>query len=368
MEIERLETFSTQTVSFVRVHTADGDVGTGQIAPYNADIATAVFHRQVAPHALGREVDSLDGIGTLANDIVKAAYKFPWSYVCRAVTGLETALWDVHGKRRGEPVVSLLGGEPEPIPAYGSSMRRDIEPEDEAERLARLHAEEGYEAFKIRIGSWDSKGDDEDQWPGRTEALVPTVRDAVGDDVEIFVDANSAYTPEKAIEVGEEVLAPNDVVHYEEPCPYWELEWTAEVTEALDVPVTGGEQDNDLAQWRRMIEMDAVDVVQPDVCYIGGLSRTLEVAEMAADAGKLCTPHSANHSLVTVFTLHLLGAIENAGPYLEYSIEDHWAEGLFTPELSVEDGRVPIPNGPGWGVELDPEWLAMAQYEVSEVE
>lgn len=366
MKIERLETFSTKMDSIVRVTTNTGEQGIGQISPWNADISATVFHRQVAPHALGR--DPLE-IEKLVDDIVMAEYKFPWSYLCRAVTGLDTALWDLKAKREGVSVCELFGSKPGTLKPYGSSMRRDIEPENEAQRLAQLHDEKGYGAFKIRVGGWSSKGNDEDEWPGRTEELVPTVRDAIGDDVELFVDGNSAYTPEKAIEVGEEILAPNNVVHFEEPCPYWELEWTAEVTEALeDVPVAGGEQDNDLAQWRRMIDMDAVDIVQPDVCYLGGISRTLEVAEMAADAGLLCVPHSANHSMVTVFTMHLLEVIDNSGEFFEFSIEDHWAQdGLFTPTLTVEDGEIATPDGEGWGVDIFPERLAQSEYEVSEV-
>lgn len=372
MEIKRLETFTKQPgpnegakVSFVRVTTDTGEQGWGQISPYNADISATVFHRQVAPHALGREPLEIE---TLIDDIIAAEYKFPWSYVCRATAGLDTALWDVKAKRQGVSVCELLGGEPTALDAYGSSMQRAIDPADEADRLVRLHETKGYEAFKIRIGSLDSKGDDVDQWPGRTEELVPTVREAVGDDVELFVDANSAYSPERAIEIGEEVLAPNDVVHYEEPCPYWELEQTAEVTAALDIPVTGGEQDNDPAQWRRMIDVGAVDVVQPDVCYVGGLARALRVAELAADAGLPCVPHSANHSLVTVFTLHLLGAINNAGEYFEFSIEDHWAEGMYEPALEVSDGTVEIPDGPGWGVEINDAWLTETTYGQSEVD
>ncbi|NGM67505.1 mandelate racemase/muconate lactonizing enzyme family protein [Natronolimnobius sp. AArcel1] len=362
MEITILETFTSRRVGFVRVHTSDGDTGIGQLSPYNADIAATVFHRQIAPQALGR--DPLE-IESLVEEIITGQYKFPWSYVCRAACGLDTALWDLRGKRQEEPVVSLLGGEPTAVPVYGSSMRRDIEPEAEADRLVRLRDEDGYDAFKIRIGGSNSLGDDEDEWDGRSEQIVPTVRQAIGDDVDLYVDANGAYTPEKAIEIGQEVLEPNDVVHYEEPCPFWELEQTAVVTERLDIPVTGGEQDNDLAQWRRMLEMGAVDVAQPDVCYIGGLSRAKRVAELAADAGLPCVPHSANHSLVTVFALHLLGAIDNGGR-LEFSIEDHWATGLYDPELTVEDGAVEIPSRPGWGVTLDPDWLATAQYEVSE--
>jgi len=366
MELARLETYATETVGFVRAHTAAGDVGLGQGAPYHADITATVFHRQVAPRVLGREVED---IGALADEVVESAYKFPWSYVCRATAGLDTALWDLRGKRQGEPVVSLLGGEPTSLPAYGSSMQQEIEPDAEAERLASLRDERGFEAFKIRTGDWESKGDDVDAWPGRTEELVPAVREAVGEDVDLFIDANSSYTPERAVEIGEEILVPNGVSLFEEPCPYWELEWTAEVTAALDdVTVAGGEQDTNLAQWRRMVRADAVDVVQPDVCYIGGLSRARRVAELATEAGLPCMPHSANHSMVTVFTLHLLAALDNPGPYVEFSIEDHWAEGLLSPELTVEDGEIEVPSGPGWGVEVDPDWFDRAECRVSEAE
>jgi L-alanine-DL-glutamate epimerase-like enolase superfamily enzyme len=122
-----------------------------------------------------------------------------------------------------------------------------------------------------------------------------------------------------------------------------------------------------------MIEMRAVDVVQPDVCYLGGLTRTLRVAEMAQAAGLPCTPHSANLSMVTLFTMHLLGAIPNAGPYLEFSIEgpDYypWQEDLFLGSpYRIEDGRVTIPDAPGWGVEINPDWLAAAEYRISELD
>ncbi len=370
MEIHRLETFTLQQhggvsnpTSFVKVTTDTGDEGIGQISPYNADIAATVFHRQVAPHALDRDPREGDAI---VDDVIGAEYKYPWSYVCRALAGLDTALWDLRGKRTGDPVCTLLGGAPRPLKAYGSSMRRDVEPAEEAARLADLRAEAGYEAFKIRIGGSDSVGNDEDEWPGRTPAVVSTVRDALGDDVDLFVDANSAYTPERAIEVGDEILAPNNVVHYEEPCPYWEYEWTKQVTDALDIPVTGGEQDNDPAAWRRMLEMGAVDVAQPDVCYLGGMVRAKRVADIAADVGLPCVPHSANHSMVTLFAMHLLCAIDNAGEYLEFSIEDHWADGLFEPALRVEDGYIELPDGPGWGVTLDASVLQDADYQVSE--
>ncbi len=360
-KIRSIETFTSGSLSIVRVRTDSGQEGYGQIAPYNADISATVLHRMVAPQVLGKDPAALDAI---SDQCVEANYKFPWSFVCRALAGVDTALWDLHGKTTGKSVCELLGGKPRPFPVYGSSMRRDIKPADEATRLARLRDEWGYRAFKIRIGK--VCGHDEDEWPGRTEELVPAVRKAIGDKCALHVDGNSCYAPGKAIEVGR-LLAAQRVDHFEEPCPYWELEWTAQVAAALDVPVAGGEQDNDLAQWRRMITMHAVDIVQPDICYVGGLTRALRVADMAAKANLPCVPHSANLSLVTVFTLHLLGGIRNAGPFLEYSIEPtSWTDGLFEPAVKVVDGKVAIPGGPGWGVTLNKDWLAKAERQVSE--
>jgi len=365
MKIQRLETFCNSFVGFLRVTTDDGHVGWGQFSPYNADITVEVFHRQVARWALG--ADALD-IETLVTSIPEREHKFPGSYLMRALTGLDTALWDLRGKLENQSVCELLGGKPRPFPVYASSMKRgEITPEAEAERLARLRDQFGYDAFKFRVGK--ECGHDQDEWPGRTEAIVPQVRKALGPDVRLLVDANSGYGPRKAIEVGR-MLEQNGVCHFEEPCPYWEYHWTKEVADALDLDVTGGEQDCDLALWRFAIDMRAVDVVQPDVCYLGGINRTLKVVAMAKAAGLPVTPHSANLSLVTVFTLHLMGAIENAGPYVEFSIEgpDYypWQEKLFSPALVAKDGKVQIPEGPGWGVEIDKDWLAAASYRKTE--
>ena len=356
--IEAIETYATEEVALVRIRTDDGGEGWGQVAPYNADITAQVLHRQVAPHALG--ADARD-TSSLLTTILERELKFPGSYLARAIGGVDTALWDLRGKAEGKSVCELLGGTPRPFPAYASSMRRDIEPVEEARRLARLREEHGFDAFKVRVGR--ECGHDADEWPGRTEALLPAVRDALGDDVALLVDANRAYTPRKAIEVGR-LLESYGVVHFEEPCPYWELEWTAEVARTLDLDVAGGEQDCLLTTWRRMIELRAVDVVQPDVCYLGGLTRTLEVATLAEAAGIPVVPHSANLTLVTVFALHLMGAIANAGPYVELSIEPDeyypWQSGIFEPALVARDGCVDIPADPGWGVEIRPDWLAGA--------
>jgi L-alanine-DL-glutamate epimerase-like enolase superfamily enzyme len=364
VRIHKLETYASEFVCFVRLTTDSGDVGWGQTSTYNADITATIFHRQVAPWALGANAADIAG---LVRRIEEREHKYPGSYRCRALAGLDTAMWDLRGRLEGKPVVELLGGRPRPLRAYASSMKRDITPEAEAARLVRLRDTKGFDAFKWRVAA--ECGRDVDEWPGRTEAIVPMVARALGDGISKLVDANGGYSPRRALEVGR-LLESEGVVHFEEPCPYWELEQTKSVTDALDLDVTGGEQDWDLATWRRMIDMHAVDIVQPDVMYMGGLSRTLTVAAMAASAGLPCTPHSANLSLVTICTMHFLGAIPNPGKYLEFSIEgpDYypWQDGLFLGDpFAIRDGHVRIPSAPGWGVEINPEWLGRAAYRLS---
>ena len=365
MKIQRIETFCNEFVGFVRVTTEDGAQGWGQVSTYNADITAQVLHRQVAPWSLGQSGTDIDA---LMDRISEREHKFPSSYLYRAMCGLDTALWDLRGRREGKRVAELLGGTARPIRAYASSMKRDITPADEAKRLLALRDQFGFDAFKFRVGS--ECGHDVDEWPGRTEEIVPTMRRAMGDSVELMVDANSCYSPKRAIEVGK-MLQDNGVCHFEEPCPYWELEQTRAVREALDLDVTGGEQDCYLPMWKHMIEMHAVDIVQPDVCYVGGMARSMRVAKMAHAAGLPCTPHSANLSMVTLFTMHLLCAVPNPGKYLELSIEgpDYypWQEGLFVKSpYQVVDGKLQLPDAPGWGVEISPAWLEHATHQVSE--
>ena len=259
LTITKVESWTQGQYGIVRITTNDGHEGYGQLSSYEPDITATVLHRQVARHLLGSDPARIDD---LVDRVIDANMKFPWSYVCRALSGVDTAIWDPYGKIKGKPVWELAGGKTGSFPVYGSSMRRDISPEDEAARLARLRDERGFQAFKVRLGV--PTGHDRDAAPGRTEKLIPTVREAVGDSIRLLADGNRCYTPLKAIEVGRR-MEDSRYLFFEEPCPCWELEWTAEVTAALTMNVSGGDPDNDLAQWRRMIRMNAVDILQPDL-------------------------------------------------------------------------------------------------------
>ena len=366
MIIKSIETFSNQSVGFVRVINDDGISGWGQVSTYNSDITCQILHRQVAHWILGKDITDLDDKLDL---ISEREHKFPGSYLRRAMAGFDTAVWDLRGKIADKPVTSLLGGSPGKVRAYASSRKRDIKPREEAERLKKLRDELGFDAFKVRAGAEVGRGRDE--WPGRTEEIIPTMRRELGDDMDLLIDANSCYRPKQAIEIGK-ILEDNGFCHFEEPCPYWNFEETKQVTDTLDIDVTGGEQDCELSTWQHMIDMRVVDIVQPDILYLGGICRTLRVCKIAEAAGIPVTPHCANLSLVTLFTMHLLRAIPNAGKYLEFSIEgaDYypWQEGLFIESpYKIQNGHAYVSDKPGWGVDIDPEWLAKSTYQISEL-
>ena len=164
MKIQQIETYSQNNLSLVRVTTDDGSTGWGQIAPFNADISAIVLHRQISAQALGQNAFE---ISSLVDRILESTYKFPGSYICRALTGLETALWDLRGKIEEKSVCELIGG------IYRRRMR-----------LMRLRDQYCYQAFKIREGS--VCGYDQDQWEGRTETLVLTVRKEIGENIALL--------------------------------------------------------------------------------------------------------------------------------------------------------------------------------------
>ncbi|WP_316575356.1 mandelate racemase/muconate lactonizing enzyme family protein [Nocardia canadensis] len=361
VKIVSIETLVREPVAVVRVRTDDGVEGIGQTAPYAAEMTSQVLHSMVARFFLGRDPWDVE---TLVENCLQTYYKFPSTFLYRALAGLDTAVWDILGRATGQPVSKLLGGHVrDSIPVYASSMRRDIGPDEEAARLLEHIETDGFEAVKIRVGS--AMGRDRDVAVRRTERIIARVRDKLGENIAISADANGGFTAARAIRVGR-MLEDYAYHHFEEPCPYAQLEQTAQVTAALDIAVSGGEQDNSLSQFNRMIAGRVVDIVQPDIGYLGGISRARKVAVLAEAAGIPCTPHCANDSLLQVFTLHLAVAMPACSQAQEWSIEETpWSRNIYHPLPTVVDGRVAAPTGPGWGVSLDPDFVTTAERRVS---
>jgi L-alanine-DL-glutamate epimerase-like enolase superfamily enzyme len=361
VRITSIETLLRGPLALVRVRTDDGIEGIGQTAPYEAANTVRVLHSMVAPLFLGRDPWDVEA---LVDACLRTHYKFPSSFLHRALAGVDTALWDVLGRATGQPVSKLIGGHArESVPVYASSMLRSITPEAEAMRLQQAVEEQGFGAVKIRVG--EAMGRDTDASPGRTERIVAHTREVLGDGVDLSADANGGFSVGRAIRVGR-MLEEYGYFHFEEPCPYPEIERTAQVAAALDIPVSGGEQDISLPQFQRMINGRSVDIVQPDVGYIGGISRARKVAVLAEAAGIPCTPHCANDSLLQVFSLHLAVAMPACFQYQEWSVESTpWTRGVYAPMLKVRDGRLDAPTAPGWGIELEESFVREAESKTS---
>lgn len=356
--IASIETFQRDNnLAIVRVRTTGGLEGIGQTSPFFAQHSVPLLHDLVGPFFIGKDPWNHEAV---IDEFIQASYKYYGSFVYRALSGIDTALWDLLGKAAGQPVFKLLGGAVRnPVPVYASSMSRSITPEAEGDRLAKLVDEYGFRCVKIRVGQ--VMGRDVDAAPHRTENVIRRVREALGPDIGIHADANGGFTVARAIEVGRQ-LEELDYRHFEEPCPFPQIENTAEVAAALDIAVAGGEQDNSLEQFNRMIRTRAVDIIQPDIGYVGGLTRARKVAVMAEAAGIPCTPHCSNRSMLQVFTLHLAAAMPSITQYQEWGIEDTpWTDGVYGPMPEVVDGGVMLSDAPGWGVEIDPDFLATAE-------
>lgn len=357
MKITSIETFRRDNyLALVRVRTDDGAEGWGQTSPYIADQSAALIESTVAQFFLGTDPWDLEAT---TDRMVRAVYKTYGTTLWRALSGIDTAVWDLLGQVTGQPVYRLIGGKlRDRIPVYGSSMKRDISPEEEADRMVALRESHGFGAFKIRIA--DVMGRDKDVYPGRTEDIIRVTRERLGDDVVLHADANGGYSVSRAIRVGR-VLEEYNFGHFEEPCPYPQIENTARVAAALDIPVAAGEQDQLLDHFNRIINSYGVDIIQPDIGYVGGISRARKVTTMAEVAGIPATPHCANQSMLQLFTLHLAASQPSVHQFQEWSIERmEWCDGIYRGLPEVVDGHVTLSEAPGWGVEIEDDFLASA--------
>ena len=362
MKIATIETFANEMLCFVRLTDTDGARGWGITAPFAANITAQVAHQIAARTAF----EPFEDYTAVADKIIWRQYKFLGSFLARAAAGIDTALWDLVGKREGKSVAELAGKKRDMIDLYASSMKRDLPVQVEADRLRALQDKYGYRAIKLHPGI--PVGLDQDFWPNRTEDMVAAMAKTMLPSTHLIVDVNGNYSVEKAIEMGR-YFKDQGVALYEEPCPYWQIEKTRAVREACSefgLPVACGEQDYVDTMWERMIDERVMDVCQPDILYIGGFSRALRIASYAAKRGMMITPHTSNKSPIFVMGLHYMAAVENPYPFLECGIEDDsWALDSYFPMIEISGGRAAAPAGPGWGFTPSPEFLATSEYRVS---
>ncbi len=314
-----------------------------------------LLFQKVIPYFIGKDARNLDALidGLYVYD---SNYKLQGLAFWVCVATVEFAILDMLGQIANKSVGELIGTiERREIAVYRANNYRGKTAEESIERIKKNVAQTGARAVKFKIGGRMSKNADHP--PGRTEKLIPLVRETFGDEMTIYADSNGSYTVDKAIEIGR-LLEKYHYDFYEEPVPFDWLEETKMVADALDIPIAGGEQESSLHRFHWMIANDCVQIVQPDLFYFGGMIRSMRVARMAQVAGIPCTPHISGSGLGYVYMLHFVSAIPNAGPYHEFKgVNPNIPIECDSSSLKSENGVVTIPTGSGLGIKLDPDFI-----------
>jgi L-alanine-DL-glutamate epimerase-like enolase superfamily enzyme len=279
--------------------------------------------------------------------------------------GLEIALWDIIGKAANKPIYKLLGAHRDRVMAYAATGQ--LKSAEELASEAVEFKKRGIKAIKLRLHRPNPE-DDLD--------VVRAVREAVGADMNILVDANqnnvsinySYWSRRTALRVAEE-LEMLDVYWLEEPLPRTDLEGLAELSASVDVYIAGGEHCTNIYEFRDALFAGAYDIVQPDVILGNiGITGIRKIAVIADSVGRLIAPHvcgGGNNGIFLAATLQAIGTIDNC-PFIEYTLDPP----ALTPEilqlvlkepiLIDEGGFVEIPQKPGIGIEINEE--AVAEY------
>lgn len=341
----------------VRVRSTDGLTGIG--GAHDSVMATTypIFLKRVAPFFIGKDARELE---TLIHEVYLRDSNYKWQglpfWVC--VSSLEVAVLDLLGKAANKPLGELFGPiVRREIPVYRASGNRGNSPEAEIEYLQKVVAETGANAIKFRLGA---RMRYDDASTKRDHAMIPLTRKTFGDKMAIYADANGSYDAPMAIRIGQ-MMEEHKLAFFEEPVPFDYYDETKQVADTLKIPIALGEQESSMRSFRRIIENDIAQVIQPDLLYFGGLIRSIKVARMAAIAGKDCTPHMSGGGLGYLYIAHFASCVPNCGAHQEYKgEEDTLPVSSETSSLKSENGLLKVPTGPGLGVTIDPDFVKKA--------
>jgi L-alanine-DL-glutamate epimerase-like enolase superfamily enzyme len=275
---------------------------------------------------------------------------------------VENALWDIIGKASNQPVYRIFGAGRNRVPIYAAwgELRPNEQRVEDAHRLI----EEGFKAVKIRL-HYPKMEDD--------IALVTAVRKSVGDKLEIMIDANQGTAIERGTPENElwsyqralytaRALEELGVAWLEEPRHRFDVDSLARLSKEVNIPIAGGEVNRGIHEFRWLLEHDCFAILQPNCTMSEGMSQIRKIAALAEAYGKLCTPHNWIPGVGLIATMHLCAAIPNS-TYLEYPYDPpvlvpEVFQGILKNPVRVEaDGCVTVPDGPGFGVELDEDKL-----------
>ena len=342
-------------LAFVVVRTDDGLEGVGEVRMLNQTEALLGYLSDVVPtHVLGSDPFEIEA---LVQRIARAEYTRAGPISMSALAVLEMACWDIVGKTLGEPVYRLLGGAVrDRIKAYANGWYTVERTPEEFHAAARRVVERGYLALKLDPFG-NASGELEPAELRRSVALVEAVRDAVGPDAEVLIEMHGRFTPATAVTVAH-ALEPFAPAWIEEPVPPENLRALAKVAARVNVPVATGERIHSRHDFRELFELQAADVIQPDLTMSGGIAETRKLAAWAESYYVLVAPHNVGGPVSTAAALQLAACTPN------FKIQEHfndfadpWVKDAAPGNPEVVDGFFALPEGPGLGVVLDEDFV-----------
>jgi len=338
----------------LRTRSTDG--AEGIVLTKDMEDFVPILHRRVIPHFLGKDARDLE---SLVDQVYIANYKLSGQAFWCPVAYVEQSLFDLLGRTAQKQAAELMGGVlRKEIPVYLSGSGRETTAEEEVDVYVAGVERTGAKAVKFKIGGRMSAN--RDAYPGRTDKIFELAAKKFSDKIVLMADANGTYSADKAIEVGKR-LQEMKYLWFEEPCPWEELSETKKVADVLEMKVAFGEQDSSLWLFQWMIDNKVMDVVQPDLNYNGGFIRAARVARMARKANMWICPHNTQTGAASVNILHFAASTPNIGPYMEYvSRGPARRESWYKPNFVIRNGVIPLPAGPGLGLEFDPDFVKRA--------
>lgn len=349
--------FGAYRTTLVRIETDEGHSGVGECMVRLAPEATASVVDELGPLLVGRDPADVGLIwelmyGTMMNR------GHQQGFFVEAISGIDIALWDIRGKALGEPVYKLLGGaQRSRLDAYASSLRFRSMPET-YDKIAEIQSA-GFKAAKIKIGR--------DPFDPREDlSFVAAIREHVGDDMRLMVDANCGYGLPTAAAVAR-TLEELDIYWFEEPLPPDDLEGYRELRERTSVRIAAGETTFTRYGFRQALERRAFSIVQPNATRSGGISECQKIGAISSAFGIPYAPHTGSSSAISItVALHLAAALPNFLIF-ENMVSD-WSASQKNPlrhELVLNeveqlgpDGTLGLPPGPGLGIELNEDLVA----------
>jgi len=322
----------------VKVACDDGVVGQSYIFALNGDRVRSLDEmvQGFADFVVGRDPHDSEGIW---HDVWAAMNAMGHRGVTvSALSAIDVALWDAVGKRHEMPLHKLWGGCRDRVDAYATTGLWLTQSIEELVAEAAAFIDQGFRAMKMRIGS--ERADDDVE-------RVGAVRDAIGPDIDLYVDANQGFTPKQAIRLGRR-LEEFNLAWFEEPVAAYDLTGHAQVRAALDIPIASGETEYTRYGMAAMIDASAADVLMPDLQRIGGFSEFRKASALAAANNIAVSSHFfTEQSLCLAGSLHNCGLVEHCD----------WFAPLFNEDVELADGQLVVPDRPGTGFTFDEEAL-----------